>query len=373
MENNKKIKVAILGGGINSAVGHAHICSILMSNRFIITSACFSRDSKINSDSLSFYNLRGIKVYASLEELVLNDSKNFDYIIVLTPTDSHFEQLRFLLKQDINVICEKALVGSLYEAKALKDIIKNSKSKLHVIYNYIGFPMVKEMKNMIQIGKIGKINNIQIEMPQEGFIRMTNNNPIIPQKWRLKDGEIPTISLDLGVHLHILIYYLTELNPIATVGIFNTFGNFSEITDDINAIIQYEDGVNCNMWFSKAAIGYLNGLKIRIFGKNGSLKWVQSNPDIVNYSDIHGNKFIIDRNSPDLVFSSNRDYNRFKPGHPSGFVEALTNYYIDIANVHFEIDNEKVEVFGFEQSFLGLKLFDAIGKSALEKKWIEIN
>ena len=373
MENNKKIKVAILGGGKNSAVGHAHISAILMSNRYEITSVCFSRDSDMNSNSVDFYNLNGINLYDSLEELVNNESKKIDYVIILTPTDTHFEQLKFLLKLNINIICEKALVSSFKKAISLKDIIKESKSKLYVIYNYIGYPMVKEMKNIIQTGKIGKINNIQIEMPQEGFIRMSNNNPITPQKWRLKDGEIATISLDLGVHLHILIFYLTNLNPKSTVGICNTFGNFPQVIDDINAIVKYENGISCNMWFSKAATGYLNGLQIRIFGKNGSLTWVQTNPDIINYADIDGNKFVIDRNSPNLVISSIRDYNRFKPGHPSGFVEALSNYYIDIANAHFEIEIENEEVFGFEQSFLGLKLFQSIGKSAIEKKWIDLD
>jgi predicted dehydrogenase len=51
-------------------------------------------------------------------------------------------------------------------------------------------------------------------MPQEGFARLDREgNPMVPQQWRLTDGVVPTISLDLGVHVHHLVDFLTGEKP----------------------------------------------------------------------------------------------------------------------------------------------------------------
>jgi predicted dehydrogenase len=45
------LKVGIIGGGINSAVGNAHLAAIRLSNNFQIVAAIFSRDKKINIET----------------------------------------------------------------------------------------------------------------------------------------------------------------------------------------------------------------------------------------------------------------------------------------------------------------------------------
>ena len=73
--------------------------------------------------------------------------------------------------------------------------------------------MLRELRQMVIDGKLGVLNLIQIEMPQEGYSRLNKQGrPPIPQAWRLKDGDIPIISLDLGVHLHNMIYFLSGKN-----------------------------------------------------------------------------------------------------------------------------------------------------------------
>src|SRR5690606_41004609 len=60
-----------------------------------------------------------------------------------------------------------------------------------------------------------RLLHVQIEMPQEGFVRLdAKGEKPLPQAWRLKDGFIPTISLDLGVHLHHLMAFLTGKSPL---------------------------------------------------------------------------------------------------------------------------------------------------------------
>lgn len=369
------IKIGIIGGGINSAVGKAHIAALTMTRKFEIIAAAFSRDEQVNFSSGKYYGLSIDKLYSDYKSLINNKKDKLDFVLILTPTDQHKEQVIYAFKNNIHVICEKALAISCEEAEEIKSEQFSSKSKLYVIYNYLGYPMIKELKQMILHEKIGNIFSIQIEMPQEGFIKLNNGKIVVPQEWRLIDHEIPTISLDLGVHLHILIYYLTSSSPKNVIAISKSRGNFENIIDDVNAIIQYTNGLVCNMWYSKAALGHRNGLKLRIYGTKGSAYWEQMNPEFIYYNDLEGNSSIIDKSSSNLYIANNKEYNYFKPGHPSGFVEALSNYYFDLS---LEFTNQRIysnsnsEVFGIDESIEGLKLFSAISKSSSENTWVEI-
>ena len=93
-------------------------------------------------------------------------------------------------------------------------------------------------------------------MPQEGFLRLDDvGNKPKPQDWRLSDGDIPTLSLDLGVHLHQLIFYLTKLQPEAVVAMQARNGFFDNVIDSIDCMVRYQGEVNCHMWFTKTALG----------------------------------------------------------------------------------------------------------------------
>lgn len=370
----RKINLAFLGGGINSAVGSAHYASINIDNIFELKAGVFSREKEINLNSAKSYNLQDHCAYNNIEDLVSKEKGLIDAIVVLTPTNQHFEQVSMLVRLGFPIICEKALVSNVDEGFKIKSLINEKNGFLSVIYNYLGYPLIRELKNLIEKGQFGKIKHIQIEMPQESFAKIDKEGkPRIPQDWRLKDNTIPTISLDLGVHLHMLIKYLTNEVPINVVAKGDSLGNFNQIIDNINCIIEYSNNITCNMWFSKIAIGNRNGLKIRIFGEYGSAEWLQILPGVINLADNAGRRWKIDRGSPDVSICNLARYARFKEGHPQGFIEAFANYYQDIA-LALEKYNDTGEVnlidcFGVDETIEGLKLFEAIQKSCMSRKW----
>lgn len=366
------LKVGIIGGGINSAVGNAHLAAIRLSNNFQILVASFSRDIKINKETAEKVGILPDKLYSNYKNMIDDNIDVLDFVIILTPTDQHLEQVIYALNKNLNVICEKALTSSVNNAINIQQVLDNSKAQLFVIYNYLGYPMVKELKAIIEKGDIGEIFSIQVEMPQEGFVKTTNGELSKPQSWRLYDNKyISTLSLDLGVHLHSLIKFITKLDPLSVVAISKSRGNFIEITTEINTIIQFSNDVICNMWFSKTSLGHRNGMKIRVYGSNGSVFWEQINPEFITLNDVEGGSHILDRNSPKIQIANSSHYNIFKGGHPTGFIEALTNYYNDIyyAFINKNSDNLNGKVFGINESIEGLKLFEAINKSSNTKSW----
>ena len=379
MKNNLPLQIAFLGGAINSAVGYTHYIASSLDNRFKVVAGCFSRDVKLNEDTAQLYNISKSRTYNSLEELVYSEINKIDGLVILTPTDQHIDQVAYCISKGIPVICEKALATSSNEIISLKKTLEENSGFLKVIYNYLGYPMVRELRSLIQSGVLGNIHQVNVEMPQEGFIRkgIDGASPI-PQKWRLRDGIIPTISLDLGVHLHMLIKYLTNEKPLEVVSTCISNGNFSEVIDNINCLIKYSNNIVCNMWYSKTSLGQRNGLRIRIFGNKGSAEWLQINPENLFLYDIHGDSKILDRGSAQICIANSRRYTRFKVGHPAGFIEAFANYYYDIADQlsYFQRNkksNNSIECFGIEESLEGIILFEAISKSNTSKNWEHIN
>lgn len=376
--SKKPLLIAFIGGGLNSAVGTTHQIASQMDARFKIVAGCFSRHDDVNRQTAHNWGIDDNRVYACWQELLQSEKNNIDAIVVLTPTPYHTDIVIETIKQGIPVICEKALTTSVSEALKIKKTVDEYKGFLSVTYNYTGYPMLRELKYMIAQGKLGKLEQIQIEMPQEGFGRLDRDgNPQAPQEWRLHDGDLPTISLDLGVHLHHIIDFLTNEKPVELVAVHNSFGSFREVIDNTICIANYTNNLVCNIWYSKAALGHRNGLRVRVYGETGSVEWYQMDPEFLYFNDNKGHKTIIDRACVDVVISAENKYNRFKSGHPSGFIEAFSNHYNDIADSLLTYKKEKAVytteyVFGVDKAIEGLHMLEAIARSSKNKTWEKI-
>lgn len=369
------LSVAFLGGSTTSAVGRTHRIAIEMDRRFKLVAGCFSSDPDSNATTGQSYGVSSERVYEDLNNLLRNEAARLDAIIVLTPTDQHAGQVIQSLKAGIPVVCEKALAVSSKEIAEIRMTRDSYNGFLSVTYNYLGYPMLRELRQMIEDGLLGNIQQLHVEMPQEGFERLTaKEQPLVPQDWRLRDNFVPTISLDLGVHLHMMTRYLTGRRPLSVVATSNSYGNFPQIVDTVICIAKYTDNMVSNIWFTKTALGERNGLQVRVLGDRGSAKWIQENPENLFFADNYGNKRIIDRASPGLVVANQARYTRFKAGHPSGFIEAFANYYFDVADAIImhrsgSMNPGRPECFGLEEAQEGLALLEAIAASSLSGSW----
>ncbi len=377
-DGNRKLRLAFIGGGNNSAVGYVHFAASQLDNKFDVVAGAFSRTLEENMSTAARWGINTNSVYNDWRQLVEAEKENIDAFVVLTPTPHHLEVIETLLKANVPIISEKALVIGPSEIEKITSIFDKEKHFLTVTYNYSGYAMVRELKHLIKKNTLGTIQKIHLEMPQEGFRRPPDiaGKPSMPQAWRLLDNEIPTICLDLGVHLHHLSAYLLEVEPLETIAQFNNHSQYPNLIDDAFMLLNYPNNIKGSMWMSKTAIGHRNGLKVRIYGDKGSASWVQLNPDELelNYND--GRREIIDR-AGQCEYANQFRYNRMKPGHPTGFVEAFSNLYTDIHSelVQF-LNSSKSEshyVFGLEHAKDGLNLFKAAQKSVELQRWVKLD
>ena len=362
-------KIAIIGGSINSIAGYPHFIASQMDRRFEVVSGTFSTNEIVNKQTAEQWKID--RVYDNYKMLVEKEKNIIDAVVILTPTPNHKEIILFLLSKNIPIICEKPIVSSQEEIDQINRVYDPKKHFLAITNNYSGYPMVRELKEKVKNKELGDILQIRLKMPQESFLRPPKSIHY-PQKWRLKDGFIPMISLDLGSHLHHLAKFLLEEEPIRLMATYDKLSKYN-VVDNVNIFTEYESGIKGNLWMSKTALGNRNGLAIEIYGSKASAYWHQETPENLVFSYNDGKKVTIDRASDNNILK-NPLYNRMTPGHPAGFIEAFANLYNDIANsLDLFFQEKKIDskyIYGFEHACWGIKLLHNASISNKEKKWV---
>jgi predicted dehydrogenase len=376
--NTEPLKLGFIGGATDSAIGTSHRIGSQMDGRWQISSGCFSTDEQINIETAEVSHLPAERLYSDWQAFLSAERDELDAVVVLTPTPLHAEIVISALEQGYAVICEKAITVSSDESKLILEAVEKQDAYLAVTYNYTGYPMVRELQALIRTGKLGKLDQIHIEMPQEGFARLgKEGEKPVPQAWRLHDEAISTLALDLASHLHHMIDFLSDEKPVELVAINNNFGHFKGIVDNTMCIARYTGNLDCQIWYGKTALGNSNGLRVRVYGTEGAAEWVQINPEILELADNKGRKTLLERSSVDITVADAARYNRFKAGHPAGFMEAFANYYYDLADSLIEYREKGSHscpwVAGIDKAHEGMLMLDAMQKSAQSSSWQKLS
>jgi predicted dehydrogenase len=367
------LQLGFIGGSVNSAVGYTHFAASALDRHWRLAAGCFSRQAAVNAESAATYGVEPGRVYASLQEMLDREANRLDAVAVLTPTPAHFEDVMACLRAGVPVICEKALASNRAEVEKILRTRDEYQGFLAVTYNYSGYPMLRELAARIARGALGRILHFTAEMPQEGFVRVdAQGNKPTPQSWRLTDRAVPTLHLDLAVHLHQTMHFLLQQKPLEVVSDQNHYGWFAGVVDNATCLCRYTGGIQGTLWFSKSALGHRNGLRIRIYGDQGSAEWFQANPEELLLSHVDGRREILDRASA-VEVTQQRRYNRFKAGHPAGFIEAFANLYQDIARALRDYRQAgswiSDQVFSAELALEGMNLLEAMVASAQNRGW----
>ncbi|MFN9958632.1 MAG: gfo/Idh/MocA family oxidoreductase, partial [bacterium] len=134
------------------------------------------------------------------------------------------------------------------------------------------------------------------------------------------------------MHLHSLVHFLTGASARSVRASSRAISGVSEgLIDEVDALIECDDGLHVNAWYGKVALGMRNGLRMRVLGTRGSMEWYQEEPESIRMANADGDLLLLDRISCGSSQTAAPRYNRFKAGHPAGFIEAFANYYWDVA------------------------------------------
>lgn len=332
-----KIRLGILGGGVDSLIGVLHRVASAMYDQYQIVGGVFNPVWKENIDFAKQIDIPTNRIYIDFdalieEELKLPEDERMQVVSVLTPNFLHFPMAKKLLENGFNVICEKPMTMSYKEAKILESTLQKSGALFAITYTYTGYPMIRQMREMIADGAIGKVQKIDAQYYQ-GWI-----NPIIhdaekrANTWRLdpEKGGISCCIGDIGTHAFDMIEYVTQLKVGKVLADLNYVYEDNQMDVDGTVLIRCTNGVKGVIRTSQIATGEENNFTVQIYGEKAGLKWEQENPNYL---------CLLEDGQPLRVLKPGHDYNsklslegsKMPPGHPEGIFDSMGNIYKGIA------------------------------------------
>ena len=332
---NRKLRMALVGGGQGSFIGRVHSIAACLDNRAVVTAGALSSNAERAKASAPDYDICDTRAYTSFQELLdseskLPEDKRVDFVSITTPNHVHFDVADAAVKAGFNVVCDKPMTFDLAQAEQLQASVEGSDVVFALTHNYTGYPLVRQAREMILGGELGEINAIRAQYIQGWLRNRLEEEDQKQAAWRTdpkKSGAAGAFG-DIATHAYNLGRYMTGLLPDQVSCSLKTFVGGRQLDDYGTAVIKYENGGLGTVTASQISHGRENDLEIEIDGTKGSLRWRQENPNemIVRHNGKPHQIYTRDPNGP-FMNESGAAACRLPSGHPEAFFEAFANVY----------------------------------------------
>ncbi len=333
----KKIRLGILGGGGDSLIGVLHRVASHINDNYQIVAAVFNPDWEQNIGFAREIDIPTNRIYKDFdtmveEEMKLPAEERVQVCSIQTPNFLHFPMAKKLLDHGFHVICEKPMTTTLEEANILQEAHRKAGTVFALTHTYTGYPMVRQMREMIKAGALGKIHKVDASYYQ-GWINPVIHDPEVRKTvWRLdpKKAGISSCMGDIGVHAFNLIEFTTGLQIKSVLCDFNYLYDDNQMDVDGTVLIRMGDHVKGLIRSSQVATGEENALTINIYGEKAGFRWEQENPNYL---------YMTSDTEALRILKPGHDYNsklslagtKLPPGHPEGIFDSMANIYLGAA------------------------------------------
>jgi predicted dehydrogenase len=332
---NRKLRMALAGGGQGSFIGRVHATAAVLDNRAALVAGALSSNPERAKASAPDYDIPAARAYTSIQELVQKEKalpadQRIDFVSVATPNHTHFEIAKAAAEGGFNVICDKPLTFDLKQAEDLAAVVDKTGVVFAVTHNYTGYPLVRQARQMIASGELGEINAVRACYIQ-GWLRTRLETSEHKQAaWRTdpsKSGAAGCFG-DIATHAYNLARYMTGLLPDSISCHLKSFEPGRQLDDYGTAVIKFQNGALGTVTASQISHGRENDLFIEIDGTKGALQWRQEEPNVmvVRQNGQPHRLYTRDPNAP-YMNDSGKGACRLPSGHPEAFFEAFANVY----------------------------------------------
>jgi predicted dehydrogenase len=325
----------MVGGGQGAFIGEVHRIAARLDNHYELVAGALSSDASRAAASAEELGIAVNRSYANYAEMAKKEAAKKDgieVVSIVTPNHLHFPIAKAFLEAGIHVICDKPLTSSIEDAEALVSLVEESQLLFAVTYNYSGYPMVRQAREMIKNGDLGAIRIVQLEYAQDWLATNIEAGGQKQAAWRVDPNQAGSGGSigDIGTHAYHLAEFVTGLEAKSILADLDSFGEGRSLDDNAHILLHYSNGAKGMLWASQIASGKENGLRVRIFGEKGSLEWAQENPNYLHYSPLGAAAQILSRGGAAAGDGANA-LTRIPAGHPEGYLEGFANLYKEIA------------------------------------------
>jgi predicted dehydrogenase len=378
-----RIRLGMVGGGQGAFIGAVHRLAARMDDQYALVAGALSSDetrARISGEELG---LAPDRIYSDFREMAKREAKRNDGIeavSIVTPNHLHFPVSKAFMEAGIHVICDKPLVHTSREAKALIELEKKKGLIFALTHNYSGYPMIRQAREMVQKEVLGEIRVVQAEYPQDWLTTKLEDEGHKQAGWRT-DPKITGIGGcvgDIGTHAYQLACFVSGLTLESLSADLSTFVKGRKVDDNVHIMMRFRGGAKGMLWASQVAPGNENGLRLRIYGTKGGLDWTQADPNYLWFTPFGEPKQLITRGGAGSGAAAAR-VTRVPPGHPEGYLEGFANIYTEVARAIKAKRNgrkswdKEVQFPGLEDGAKGVAFIEAAVKSSNGNgKWVKV-
>lgn len=379
--------MGMVGGGTDAFIGAIHRHAANMDGLIELSCGALSINPEIAKSSGRVLFLPEERTYLTYEEMIqkevaLPEDKRMDFLTIVTPNFAHFAPAMMALDNGFHVVIEKPMTFTLDEAKRLKQKVEETGLLLCLTHTYSGYPMVKQARQMVKEGALGKIRKIMVEYPQGWLSKLSEREGNAQAAWRTdptKSGKSGAMG-DIGTHAAHLAEYISGLKITKLCADLNIMVEGRALDDDGAVLLKFDNGAAGVLVATQIAAGEENALKIKLYGEKGGLEWAQHEPNtlLVKWLDQPTQILRAGSNYTAFLSSYATQACRTPGGHPEGYLEAFGNIYRNFAKTlsarleGTEPSKEVLDFPGVEDGIRGMAFIDNVVASAQsDKKWTE--
>jgi predicted dehydrogenase len=317
--------------------------------------------------------------YTNWQEMLADDRiKLFDNS---SSNDMHAAPTIAAAQAGKHVFCEKPLARTAEESKGMLDAVRKAGVKHMVAFNYRFVPAIRQIKELIDSGKLGQIYHFRAVYLQEWIMPHYGT----PQIWRLDQETAGSGALgDLGAHIIDLARYLVG-EPTTVGAMTRTFIPERPLADGSGmAKVDVDDAFVATVGFANGAVGTLEASRFAAGRKNHQVIEINAERGTARFELERLNEmrvFWVDEDPKEtqgfhdvLVSESYHPFWKYwwPQGHIIGwehtFVHELTHFLDAIAN------GTPVDPHGatFDDGYRAAVICDAILESARTRRQVDI-
>lgn len=333
----RKLRMGMVGGGQGAFIGAVHRMAATLDGQIELVAGALSSTperSKASGAALGLADARNYSTWQDMlaGELKLPPEERVDFVSVVTPNHMHYPVSKAFAEAGIHVVSDKPLVHSSEQANDLIQTVRRSGVVFAVTYNYTGYPMVRQAREMVRSGVLGDIRKVIVEYNQGWLATSLEAEGNKQAEWRSDPARsgIAGAMGDIGSHAENLVATVTGLEPEFICADLTRFVPGRTLDDDASLLIRYMGGAKGLLWCSQVEIGCENDLRLRVFGTQGSLTWHQEDPNYLHYHTMDGPVQVLKRGNGYLSDAA-KSATRLPTGHPEAFIEAFANVYLGAA------------------------------------------
>lgn len=329
-----KLNWGMIGGGEGSQIGPAHRLGALADGNFALSAGALDHDAEKGREYARSLGVAPDRAYGDWREMLAGERRRddrIDLVTVATPNATHFEITKAFLEAGFHVLCEKPMTMTVEEGEEIVRVARASGKICAVNYCYSAYPMVREMREMVRSGQIGRVRLVVTNFSHGHHGDTTDaDNPRV--RWRY-DPAMAGVSgqfADCGIHALHMASFITGNQVERVSADFASTISSRVLEDDAMVNFRMSGDTVGRLWTSSVAIGRQHGFDIQVFGETGGMRWASEQPNQVYYTPVGSRTQIMEKGETGLSSDAAR-LSRVAIAHPEGFPLAVANIYVDLA------------------------------------------